>query len=361
MKDRRFAAPSQRDASASLDQTWGRLTGDVVSQPPKAVKVSGPTARHHTGDFVSDTRAKINGRYTVIDRYAVGGAAEIFRAHDDRTNSTVVIKRMRPYLDFDPEVSAGFIREVQLSLLTRDENLIRGIDKGVHDGLDFVVLEYVDGQDLASLIERAKQLGAPIPLALALHIVREILSGVIAIHSMLDERGEMLGLVHRDLTPRNVFIRYDGRIAVADLGASVATYQEPTPSEVVGSVGYLSPEQARLEPLDGRSDIFAVGVMMFELVTGMRAFETEGRSDTAVLKMHQRGALPKMPRDVPEDVAMVIEVATEANREDRFGSALLMRENVDRLLSHLAGAMARDAMAGMLRELFAMEIEASRL
>ncbi len=310
---------------------------------------------------MSDANAKINGRYTLIDRYAVGGAAEIFRATDHQTGEVVVIKRMRPDLDFDPEVSAGFIREVQLSLLSQGDNLIRGLDKGVHDGLDFVVLEFIDGPDLWTLMDRAQKIGATIPLSLALYITREILSGVIAIHSMLDERGELMGLVHRDLNPRNVFIRYDGRVAVADLGASVATYQEPTPSEVVGSVGYLSPEQARLEALDGRSDVFAVGVIMYELITGQRAFETDGRSDTAVLKLHQRGALPKIPAEIPEDVAMVIEVATEAIREDRFGSASLMRDNVDRLLGDVGGALTQAALRAFLVELFGNEMTPAQL
>ncbi|MFZ9888096.1 MAG: serine/threonine protein kinase [Myxococcota bacterium] len=263
------------------------------------------------------------GHYEVIDRIAVGGVAEIFRARDVRTGDIVVIKRMRPDLDFDPDAHAGFLREIDLAIMCAHKNLIRGFEKGTFQGADYGVIEYVDGQDLEQVLERARKAGIAIPLPFATWIVAEICDGLDFFWRIRDPKGRVLGLVHRDVAPKNILLRYDGQIRVGDLGSAVATAIEPV-ENITGTLGYMSPEQARCEPLDGRSDVYAAGIILYELVTGQRAFELQGKADGDALSEHARGRMKSIPASVPADLSRVIERACALSREDRYSTGAEM-------------------------------------
>lgn len=296
------------------------------------------------------------GNYELIDRYAVGGVAEIYRARDLTTGELVVVKRIRPDIDFDPEQHAGFIRELQLALMCTHKNLIRGIHKGEHGGNDFAVLEYVDGQDLGHIIKRVKML----PLHLGVYVITEVLDGMDFAYRLKDATGKQLGLVHRDLAPKNVLIRYDGQVRVGDFGSSLATLTEPKADAIVGTLGYMSPEQARLEKLDQRSDVFAIGCILFELVCGQPAFDVEGKKDLAVLKAHQKGASRPVPAGVPEDLRLVIEIALAKEADDRYGTAREMKNGL--MKTDYAPSTTSSAQLGaLLRKIFEAEYRASRV
>jgi serine/threonine-protein kinase len=300
------------------------------------------------------------GHYELIDHYASGGVAEIYRARDVRSGEVVVIKRIKPGADFDPEAHAGFLRELQLALMCKHKNLIRGIEKGSQAGHDYGVLEFVDGQDLQHVLERAKRLAVELPISFATSIVAEILDGLDFAWRLKDATGKQLGLVHRDLAPKNVFIRYDGQIRVGDFGSSLATLAEPPADAVVGTLGYMSPEQARLEPLDQRSDIYAAGLILYELVTGERAFDVEGKKELVVLKAHQKAQMKPIPAHVPDDIRLIIEIACAPDREDRYASARDMRQGLARCETPPASEDLR-ALAALVRSLFVDELSASRI
>jgi serine/threonine protein kinase len=266
--------------------------------------------------------------YQLVDRFAVGGAAEVYRARH-KSGTWVVVKRLRPDLPFDPEVSGGFLREIQLAMLSRHDNLVRGLDHGTHDGLDFVVLEYVEGGDLEQLWRRSQKARVDVPVGFWLFILRQVLSGLDFAHQMLDASGDLMGLVHRDINPRNVLIDFEGNVKVADFGAAVATFLEPTPAEVVGSPGYMAPEQASLHSIDRRSDLYAVGCMMYELVVGDRAFDVDGKGDAAILKAHQTGAIKSIPHTVDEQLRLIIEIATSVDPEERYRDAASFKTALD--------------------------------
>ena len=270
-------------------------------------------------------------RYDVIDRFAVGGAAEIYRARDKDTGDIVVIKRMRDDTDFDPEMSAGFLRECQLAELARHRNLVRGLARGSHEGLDWVALEFVDGQPLDAVITGLNKYGETLPDSLALYIIREALDGLAFAYNLDDQRGRLMGLVHRDFNPRNILVGYKGDVRVCDFGAGLAAFIDPPPTEIVGSLGYFSPEQATLQPLDGRSDLYAAGLILFELVTGKPAFHSKNEDET--LRLNRKGTIPKIPHYVDENIALIIEIACAEDREDRYTSAAAMRDAIDRVLS----------------------------
>lgn len=304
------------------------------------------------------------GSWELIDHFATGGVAEIYRARDTRSGEIVVIKRMRPDLEFDPEKHAGFYRELQLALLCTHKNLIRGIAKGTQNGADYGVLEYVDGPDLGAVLARVKAARETVALNVATWVVGEVLDGIDFAYRLTDGTGRELGLVHRDLTPKNIFVRYDGQVRVGDFGSSLASKQEPA-DVVVGTPGYLSPEQALLRPIDHRSDVYAVGLLLQELVTGEPAYDLGGRwsgkkDDAALLKAHQRNQRRALPASVPEDLRMVIEIATELDPADRYQSAREMKKGLARS-DYPPRAESAEELSALVRRLFAAELRTSRI
>lgn len=306
-------------------------------------------------------RKKGLDRYDIIDRFAVGGAAELYRARHKRSGDIVVIKRLRTDLGFDPAVSAGFYREIQLAQASEHKNLIRALDRGIHDGVDWVAVEFIDGKDLAELLLRTRARNERLSFALSLFIVREMLDGLAFAYNIPDGTGGPLGLVHRDLNPRNVLVGYDGGVHVADFGASVAALTEPTPDEIVGSPGYLSPEQASLKHLDARSDIFAAGCILFEMVVGEPAFDVAGKREAQTLKLHQKGQIRKLPRSLPEPLRFCIEIACAPDREDRYMSAAQMRDALDLILVEGRESELQPRLSSLMRRVFEQEYASTRL
>lgn len=300
------------------------------------------------------------GPYELIDRFAVGGVAEIYRAKDTRTGEIVVIKRMRSDRPVDPEMHAGFLREMQVALKAKHKNLIRGYELSSHASVEYGVMEYVDGQDLESILQRARLQKIQVPYGFATFIVSEILDGMDFAQGITDSRGEILGLVHRDLAPKNIFVRYDGQVRVGDFGLSLAARQEMA-EKVVGTPGYLSPEQARGEQMDARSDLFAIGCILYELVVGQRAFDVAGKSDADMLKMHSLARHRPLTRELPERLALVLETSLAVAREDRYPNAFEMRKALRRTEFPPDDGLAPLGIATLVRKLFEEEFKATRL
>ena len=292
------------------------------------------------------------GKYTLIDRYAVGGAAEIFRAKTDERGDIVVIKRMRPETIHDSLLREGFHRETWLSTLFHHPNLVEGYEKDQMNGVDYVVLEYVPGVDLRSLLDRVRERQVPVPLAFWLHVVHQILLALEFAHDLKDEENIPLGLVHRDVHPGNILINFQGKVKLADFGVAHLARIDPMPEHVVGTPGYLAPEQAKRLELDQRTDLFSLGCVLYEILTRERAFDIHDLSDEKILKIHQKGAIKKVPRSVPEDLRMVVEIACSPEPDDRYASARSMLRDLDEALSD-TGVYGPDlGLATVARQLF---------
>lgn len=292
------------------------------------------------------------GNYTLIDRYAVGGAAEIFRARTQDRGDIVVIKRMRPETVNDPLLREGFQRETWLSTLFHHPNLVEGIEKDEVNGVEYVVLEYVPGVDLRSLLDRVRERNVPVPLAFWLHVVHQILLALEFVHELQDEECIPLGLVHCDVHPGNILINFQGKVKLADFGVAHLARLDPMPEHVVGTPGYLAPEQAKLDVLDQRTDLFSLGCVLYEILTGERAFELNGLSDEKILKIHQKGALKKFSHSVPENLRMVVEVACSPDPDERYANARAMLRDLDEALSD-TGVYGPDlGLATVARQLF---------
>jgi len=300
------------------------------------------------------------GAYTIIDRLAVGGVAEIYRARDERTGTLVVLKKLRT--DPPPSVRQQdeFHREIEFATRTQHKNVVHGLEVVREGGHVVGVLEYVDGQDLGTILARARTQGGTLPPRFATYILDQILDGLAYGQTLVDDAGAPLRLVHRDLAPRNIFVRYDGEIRIGDFGLCVATATEPRPP-IAGTPGYLSPEQARGAPLDVRSDLFAVGLLGVELVTGQPAFRVDGRGEAEVLALHAAARRPPLPDAVPERLALVLEAALSPDPDDRYATPETMRAALRTCEHPPESTLAPMGLATMMRRLFDAEYRATRL
>jgi serine/threonine-protein kinase len=212
------------------------------------------------------------GPYRVIQAIGAGGSARIDLARIDRAygfQRHVVIKRPLEHLRANPNVAASLRREARIGGQLRHPNLVAILDAGVHDGYDYLVLEYVHGAALRTVM----QTDAPgrvreRPLAVALAIVTDVARGMHEAHELTDDGGAPLGLVHRDVSPGNILLGLDGTVKLADFGIAKETRISTLSGSMHGTVTYMAPEQCQGHAFDRRADVFSLGVILYELVTG---------------------------------------------------------------------------------------------
>ena len=227
------------------------------------------------------------GKYVVRRKLAEGGMAEIYLAAvlgPEGFEKDVVIKRVRPGLAGDPDFVRMFIAEARVASRLNHANLVHIFDFDKHEDTYYLAMEYVRGHSLWELRRRCQERGVAIPSMLVAQIGMEVARGLAYAHR-LSENGQSLGLVHRDVTPHNVLLSFDGAVKLTDFGIAKAGGRATTSGMLKGKFAYMSPEQARGDVLDARTDVFALGVTLWELLTGARLFEGDG--DVAVLRAVQ--------------------------------------------------------------------------
>ena len=226
------------------------------------------------------------GRYHLVDKLAIGGMAEVFRAFFlgiKGFEMPLVIKRILPHLSANEAFVNMFITEAKIYVALRHHNIVQIYDFAKFQEHYFIALEYVAGRDLKNLLERIRESKIFLSVDLTLFIGHEICKGLEYAHVQTDQYGNSLGLVHRDLSPANILLSYQGEVKVADFGIAKAKMKaDITKAGVLkGKYEYMSPEQARGEPqIDSRSDIFSVGILLYEMLTGERLFKTESDTET---------------------------------------------------------------------------------
>ncbi|GAB5541458.1 MAG: hypothetical protein SangKO_012180 [Sandaracinaceae bacterium] len=301
-------------------------------------------------DPASDGGGLTLGPYRLVKRLAVGGMAEIFLARREGPEGfarELVVKRILPHLCADEEFVQMFLDEARLAAKLHHPNVVHVYDFGHADESYYLAMELVRGVDLRALVDRAAalserggaQFGAPtrgMPPHHAAKIVSFVCEGLAHAHALpLDDGNE--GVVHRDVTPSNVLISFDGAVKLADFGIAKAQEgldrRDPTGHGVVkGKYAYLSPEQARGEPLDARSDLFNVGILLFECLLGEPLFPQHDLH--AAKRLAARGEVPELQRlsRVPPPLARVVRRALSARRADRYESALSLRAELEAFL-----------------------------
>ncbi|MGQ0508686.1 MAG: serine/threonine-protein kinase, partial [Myxococcaceae bacterium] len=215
------------------------------------------------------------GKYLLLDRIAAGGMAEIYRAQLNAVagvTKQVVIKKILPHYAGNKNFVSMFINEANIALGLSHGHIAQIFDFGEIDGEYFLAMELVHGQALSRVLRRARQRDVgTLPVPYALYICMELCKGLHYAHTRVDAKGQPLNIVHRDVSPQNVIVSYDGHVKIVDFGiakARVATQTETQAGAVKGKYTYFAPEQARGKPLDGQTDVFAAGIVLYEMVCG---------------------------------------------------------------------------------------------
>jgi serine/threonine protein kinase len=288
------------------------------------------------------------GGYELLEKVATGGMAEIYRARARRpggVSKIVCLKRIHPTLCADPAFVDMFVEEARLGLGLTHSNIVPVFDFGCVDGYHFIVMEYVDGHDLADVVARSQIVTRPFPSELAVFVVSQVLEGLAYAHGRTDEEQRPLDLVHRDVSPSNVMISGAGEVKILDFGIARSALREfHTRTGVVkGKPGYMAPEQARGDALDARVDVYACGVILHELLTGSRP-EVCSSGDGGP------GALRVEIDD--DDLSSIVEQALEQDPADRFESAAEMRDALHEVLSARSMRPRPAALASYVASLF---------
>jgi serine/threonine protein kinase len=266
-------------------------------------------------------------RYRVVERLASGGMAEVFLAESagiEGFKKQVAIKRVLPALSEKKRFIAMFLDEARLSANLSHSNVAQVFDIGVGDNAYFIVMEYVDGGDLKQLMEYMKRSGQSFAVEAACFIAAKICEGLTYAHELRGTDGQPLEIIHRDMSPPNVLITKHGEVKIVDFGLAKAQSQlEKSEAGIIkGKFGYLSPEAARGLPIDQRTDIFAVGIILWEMLAGRRLFY--GETDFATVKQVQEAKIPKLHDEnpkIPAELDTILGRALTREPTARYGSA----------------------------------------
>lgn len=298
------------------------------------------------------------GNYRLIERIAVGGMAEIFLAHqlDERGRETpVVIKRIRPHLSKHAAFVKMFLNEARLAAQLNHPNIVQIHDLGKIAESYFIAMEYVSGRDMRRVVPKAEAMGIPFPMVYAVKIASCVCAGLHYAHQKVDLYGNPLNIVHRDVTPENIVVAFDGSVKVLDFGIAKAANQveQTRAGETKGKLSYMSPEQCMGRPLDCRSDIFSLGTVLYEWLTGFKLFT--GESDVAVMRSITEGKIyaPSYFReDLPERVEAILMKALERDRDRRYQTAADMQRDLDAFLDAYDFTPTPLHLANFVKQLF---------
>jgi serine/threonine-protein kinase len=282
------------------------------------------------------------GPYVLVKAIGAGGSARIDLARIDRAYNFqrhVVIKRPLEHLRSDAKAAASLHREARIGARLRHPNLVAILDAGIHDGYDYLVLEYVHGGSLRALMQAEGSRVRDCPLDAALAMICDAARGLHAAHELTDEAGHPLGLVHRDVSPGNVLVGLDGAVKLADFGIAKETRVQTLSGSMHGTVTYMAPEQCRGHAFDRRADVFSLGVILYELVTGTRLFWAD--NDVASLHRVLSGNVPR-PRKLRPHIAPALEeivmTAVAHDQDKRFATARDLADAIE-IYAHEAGAL----------------------
>jgi serine/threonine protein kinase len=301
------------------------------------------------------------GAYYLLDRLASGGTAEVFLAkHRETSGSTrfVAIKKILPYLAEDKEFTDMFANEARIASTLTHENIIKIIEIANEAPNSYIAMEFIRGKDLSKIQRRLSQTGLTLPIPLVAFIISNICQALEYAHHKTDAFGNNLRIVHQDITPRNIIVSYDGQVKVLDFDrAKIKSSGRIFYGEQKGSVGYMSPEQLNGFPLDQRSDIYSVGVLLYELLTDMRMFSSEQNHSSIEQQRRKRIELPsKYNRNISKDLEKVVLRTLAADPEDRYETASTLFKDLVCFLVQDGTPINSENLAVFIRELFAKEI-----
>jgi serine/threonine-protein kinase len=245
-----------------------------------------------------------------------------------------VLKRLRPNLAEDAELCDMFLDEARLAARLNHKNVVQTNEVDLVDGHYFMAMEYLDGQPFHRVLSRAHRLARPIPLPAVSRILCEALNGLHYAHDLADYDGTPLGIVHRDVSPQNVFVTYDGQVKIVDFGIAKAARRvvETQTGVIKGKVSYMAPEQAfsSSADIDRRADIFSVGVILWEVLAGRRLWQGLGDPQIIAALIHAVPGIRGVKPDVDPELARIVDRALALSRDDRYPTAAALRADLER-------------------------------
>ena len=289
------------------------------------------------------------GPYELVDRVAIGGMAEVFkakRAGVEGFEKIVALKRILPHLSDNKEFLDMFVDEAKMVAGLNHPNIAQIFDLGRIEKSYYIAMEYVHGHDLRTIMKRAREKGLRMPLDLSLRVVSQVCAALEYAHRKKDERGRPMEIVHRDVSPQNILISFEGDVKLVDFGIAKASTKASNTDRgaLRGKLLYMSPEQAWGRPIDRRSDVFSLGIVLYEMVTETKPFIGAGTELTILELVRQCVITPAReinPR-VPEALDRVIMKALARDPEERYQDAGLMQRGLERFLRERPPVTARD-------------------
>jgi serine/threonine-protein kinase len=314
----------------------------------------------------SATIPAIAGKVQVIAKLGEGGMASVYlaAAHGPVGFSKLsVLKVIRPHLAEDPEILRMFLDEARLAGRLNHSNVVQTYEVGELDGQYVMVMEYLEGQPLRAIDRRVRQKQMRIPLPLHLKILIDALSGLHYAHELVDYTGAPLNLVHRDVSPHNVFITYDGQVKVLDFGiAKAANSSQDTKSGVIkGKFSYMAPEQFLSESVDRRADLYAMGEILWQVITGERLWY--GLDDAAVVHRVTHGEIPlpsAVAPTVPRELEQICMRALATEPRDRYATAAEMQRDLRAFAAGLSTSVSALELGAFVSQEFAQERKSMR-
>jgi serine/threonine-protein kinase len=294
------------------------------------------------------------GPYEIERRLAEGGMAEVYLARREGPagfEKRVVLKLVLPHRAQDSRFVSMFLDEARLVARIDHPNVAQVFELGQHGGRYFIAMEYVDGEALSEIIDAANDHGLLLPLQYVARIVSRVAAGLDHAHHLVGEDGQPLGLVHRDVSPDNVMLSVSGAVKVIDFGVAKAAInlRQTQVSGPKGKQCYMSPEQARGRPVDGRSDVFSLGIVLYQLTTGYRPFGTPSGLDAVSGILDDRPAPPSKKRDqVPEAFDAIVMRALEKDVRERYQRAGELQRDLERFIGAHSDVVGDEQLAELV-------------
>ncbi|HEV7559442.1 MAG TPA: serine/threonine-protein kinase, partial [Kofleriaceae bacterium] len=317
------------------------------------------------GPPASGSRLPTNfGKYSILGHLATGGMAEVYLARQAGLHGfekIVVIKRVRPELTADPEATRYFLDEARLVATLEHPNIAQVYEIGLVNDSYFFVMEYVHGADLRQLMEAAVTKRVKVSLADSVYIMIGVCAALHYAHEKRDREGKPLSIIHRDVSPSNVLISHDGSIKVCDFGIAKAENRstETTRGVIKGKFAYMSPEQCRSQPLDRRSDVFSIGILLYELSTLSRLFIANSDFDLLRSIIEEEAPPPSTrTRGYSLELERIVLKALSKNPDDRYVSAQAMQLDLEAFARENKLGMSSVNIAALMGTLFEKRIDA---
>lgn len=307
------------------------------------------------------------GKYLLLDRINIGGMAEVWRGKSfghGGFERLVAIKRILPNIAEDAEFIAMFIDEAKITVQLTHANIAQIYELGHIANSYFIAMEYIAGKDLRAIFDRSRKRGEPAPIPLTCHVISKVCEGLDYAHRKKDGVGRDMNIVHRDVSPQNLLVSYEGEVKVIDFGiAKAAGKATRTQAGILkGKFGYMSPEQIRGLNLDRRSDVFAVGICLYELLTGERLFI--GDSDFSVLEKVRKAEIAPPStynQRIPSELEQIVLKALARDTADRYQYASEVAEDLQKFLITSGSVFGRKDVAEYMKATFAEDVEREKL